>query len=251
MNVTNNEDITTAHKQIKNRLKENDILFGLVNNAGVSRSSEFEWDRIENFTTTMDVNIIGMIKVTREFLPLLREGNGRIVNVASLAARLHCPDSISYSISKHAVVGFSDNLRREMFKFGVKVISIEPWFYSTNMMQVDFIRKNAESAWENTPEGIKQDYGETYFQKTVRMLESASSVTCPKIDKVTKSVILALTTYDPDPRYIVAPFVLVPFIRICEYIPTEWYDWGIYIHSWFCGTHKPYPQKKTEIICNV
>lgn len=57
----------------------------LVNNAGVAVYAETEWCPLESYTKMIEVNLIGVIRVTKLFLPLVRKSKGRIVNISSLA----------------------------------------------------------------------------------------------------------------------------------------------------------------------
>ena len=50
-------------------------------------AAEFEWGSIDNIKSVFDVNVFGVIRVTREFLPLIRKSKGRIVNMGSIAGR--------------------------------------------------------------------------------------------------------------------------------------------------------------------
>ena len=59
---------------------------------------------------SMDVNMYGMVRVTKAFLPLLRKSRGRIVNMASCFGRV-AAGSMPYTMSKFAVEGFSERLR--------------------------------------------------------------------------------------------------------------------------------------------
>lgn len=61
------------------------VLWALVNNAGIATFQEIEWCSVTQFQQIMDVNVIGVVRVTKAFLPLLRGGEGRVINVASLA----------------------------------------------------------------------------------------------------------------------------------------------------------------------
>ena len=97
-----------------------------------------------------EVNTLGTVRVTKAFLPLLRESQGRVVCVASMAGilnilktqsyalkflsvfrigRVTVPGFTPYSMSKFAVVAFADGLRREMHKWGISVHCIEPSLY--------------------------------------------------------------------------------------------------------------------------
>lgn len=86
-------------------------LWGLVNNAGImGPTAPTDWLDIEHFREPIEVNLIGLINVTINMLPLIKLAKGRIVNVSSIGGRLafcgggYCP-------SKFGVEGFNDSLR--------------------------------------------------------------------------------------------------------------------------------------------
>lgn len=60
-------------------------LWGLVNNAGIGCTLPLEWTPLDIFKRTADVNLWGMIDVTKTFLPLVKEARGRVVNFSSAA----------------------------------------------------------------------------------------------------------------------------------------------------------------------
>lgn len=82
-----------------------------------------EWD------FQLQVNVIGLARVTKAVLPLLIESKGRVINVASVAGIFGTEGTVSYNASKFAVVGLSDALRRELGDWGVKVISKKSSFF--------------------------------------------------------------------------------------------------------------------------
>ena len=88
-------------------------LWAVVNNAGVGGSvlGPLEWHRRDAYRELLDVNLLGMVDVTRIFLPLIRKGQGRIVNMSSLAGRMAAIGNGLYTVSKYAVEGYSDCLR--------------------------------------------------------------------------------------------------------------------------------------------
>ncbi len=86
-------------------------LWGLVNNAGRSLPmGPSEWMKIEDFESTLKVNMTGVIEMTMTFFPLVKKARGRVVNVASVLGRV-AANGGGYCISKFAVEGFSDCLR--------------------------------------------------------------------------------------------------------------------------------------------
>ena len=59
-------------------------LWGLINNAGIAKVGPIEWQTIEEFKQIADVNLWGLIDVTKVFLPLVKRERGRIINLASI-----------------------------------------------------------------------------------------------------------------------------------------------------------------------
>ena len=130
MNVTNDSDIRKTKLILEQYLKETKCeLWAIVNNAGVFSTGIMEWGDLTDLKRMLDINVIGLVMTTRCFLPLIRKSQGRIVNVASVAGRVSLPGLGYYSMSKHAVIAFSDALRREMKVWNIKVITIEPMAY--------------------------------------------------------------------------------------------------------------------------
>lgn len=102
----------------------------LVNNAGVSVNGPMAYISLEEFSSQLDINVLGLVRVTQTFLPLLGFDNdlpkGRIINISSGAGRVTRPFMAPYAASKHAVEAVSDGLRRELLDFGIAVTVIEP-----------------------------------------------------------------------------------------------------------------------------
>jgi NAD(P)-dependent dehydrogenase (short-subunit alcohol dehydrogenase family) len=101
-------------------------LAGLVNNAGIAVAAPLEYLPLDQFRHQLEVNLVGQLAVIQRFLPALRAGRGRIVNVASIGGRVALPLVGAYNASKFALEGMSDALRRELLPQGVDVIVIEP-----------------------------------------------------------------------------------------------------------------------------
>ena len=84
-----------------------------MNNAGIMQRKlgPVEWLIREDYQECCNVNLFGMIDVTKTFLPLLKRKKGRIVNTASIVGRMGQPHSAAYTVSKYGVEGFSECLR--------------------------------------------------------------------------------------------------------------------------------------------
>jgi NAD(P)-dependent dehydrogenase (short-subunit alcohol dehydrogenase family) len=121
LDVTDSQSIAAARSQIGDG-----PLAGLVNNAGVAVSGPVEFVPIEELRRQLEVNLIGQVAVTQAFLPQLRQGGGRVVNVSSIGGRVALPLMSPYNASKFGLEAVSDSLRRELRHLGVKVIVVEP-----------------------------------------------------------------------------------------------------------------------------
>lgn len=109
-------------------------LSALVNNAGVALNAPVEAIPLAKWRRHFDVNFFGHVAVVQALLPaLIAGGDGRLVNVSSIGGRIALPTYGAYAAAKFALEGFSDVLRREVGRFGVKVIVIEPGNVTTPM----------------------------------------------------------------------------------------------------------------------
>lgn len=107
-------------------------LDALVNNAGYGHLGPMELVTSEQLRAQFETNVIGVMAVTRAFLPAMRSrGKGRIVNVSSVAGRLTMPLMGAYEASKYALESISDALRMELAPFGVQVVIVEPGLINT------------------------------------------------------------------------------------------------------------------------
>lgn len=106
----------------------------LVNNAGVSGVGVFEqWDN-EEINALFNANVFGLMRVTKEVLPVMRkQGEGVIVNISSAAGIIGCPFSSVYSATKFAVEGLTEALAIEYAPFNITVKAVAPGAYETNL----------------------------------------------------------------------------------------------------------------------
>lgn len=116
----------------------------------------------------MSVNLFGVARVTKAFLPLIRRSQGRIVNMSSVLGCSADHFAGPYSISKFGVEAFSDILRLEMRQFNVRVCIIEPgnFISATSIIAGPNSLKNlGRQSWEKLEPSLKEDYGEERYQK--------------------------------------------------------------------------------------
>ncbi len=106
----------------------------LVNNAGVALGGSFEQVAEDDFDWLMEVNFHAVVRLTRAFLPLLRETDeARIVNLSSIYGIVAPPGQTAYAASKFAVRGFSNALRHELEGSKVGVTVVHPGGVATNI----------------------------------------------------------------------------------------------------------------------
>ena len=109
----------------------------VINNAGVACAGAFADTSLDDWRWTLNINLMGVVRGANAFLPvLLRQGQGRIVNIASFAGIANAPNMSAYSASKAAVISLSETLRAELAlrAVGVKVCVACPAFFQTNLM---------------------------------------------------------------------------------------------------------------------
>jgi len=142
LDVTSSADVD----DIAQRIEADGGLDGLVNNAGVYLGGALELMRDDEIESTFAVNVVGLLRVTRACLPMLRERRGRIVNVSSISGLVALPGVSVYAGSKHAVEAISDALRVELSTFGVRVIAVEPGSIDTAIWSKGARRDQASSS---------------------------------------------------------------------------------------------------------
>lgn len=128
-------DVTEA-ADVAGLVERTHLAFGrcdvLVNNAGIPGGGPFRDLGAEQIERVVRVDLLGVLLVTKAFLPgMLERRTGHVVNVASLAGRFATPGSSVYGAAKHAVVAFSESLSYEVKPFGVLVTSVNPGLVAT------------------------------------------------------------------------------------------------------------------------
>jgi NAD(P)-dependent dehydrogenase (short-subunit alcohol dehydrogenase family) len=174
-------------------------LGGLVNNAGIVIGSPLEVIPLSQLRKQLEVNVIGQIAVTQAFLPLLRRGRGRIVNMGSIAGRGTIPLLGPYSASKFALEALTDALRMELRPWGIQVSIIEPGAIATPIWEKS--AKEAEDLEASVGEEAKALYGEAAIRIREAITQAAQRAIAP--EAVVRAVHHALTAAHPRTRYLV------------------------------------------------
>ena len=129
--VTQEDQVRDAAARVADKVGA-EGLWGLVNNAGISRPGPLSEIPASAVREHLEVNVMGVVHVTKAFLPTCggkpgaTQRPGRIVNISSVSGRIAYPFMGPYAASKHALEALSDSWRRELMLYGVDVIVIEP-----------------------------------------------------------------------------------------------------------------------------
>ncbi len=175
LDVTNEASISEALKQALQDFGSIDVL---VNNAGYGAVGIFEKSTQEEIQKQFDVNVFGVMQMTRAILPYMRERkSGTIINITSVGGRLTFPIYSVYHATKWAVEGFAESLQYELKPFNIRVKNVEPGAIKTDFYtrsQNLFVNKNItaydayeEVVFKNTQQVGKDAPGPEIVAKTV------------------------------------------------------------------------------------
>jgi len=148
LDITQPKSVISAINEIKKRHKSIDIL---INNAGYGLISTVEEVHEEEMLAQFNVNVFGLLRVSKAVIPLMREnGSGIIINISSFLGKIGLPLLTFYNSSKYAVEGITDSLRYELKDFNIRVHSVMPGFFNTNFAK-DNLVANADTFSKDSP----------------------------------------------------------------------------------------------------
>ena len=131
LDVTSRDDIKACFGDLKNRGLLPNIL---INNAGITsdqlflRMKDSDWDNVIN------TNLNGVFNLSKIFIKnMVKNRNGRIINISSISGLMGNPGQVNYSSSKAALNGFTKSLAKELGSRNITVNSVAPGFIETDM----------------------------------------------------------------------------------------------------------------------
>lgn len=191
LDITDCQSTTKLVNYVVNKYKHIDVL---INNAGYGLYGAVADVPIEMAKKQYDVNLFGLAKITQLVLPVMQnQKTGTIINISSIGGKIYSPFGAWYHSTKHAVEGFSDCLRVETKKFGIKVIIIEPGFIQSEWSSI---------AGNNVMEiSGKGDYSELakQFDSQLKSLYDVNKSSSP--DVIAKIILKAVKSRNPKTRY--------------------------------------------------
>jgi NAD(P)-dependent dehydrogenase (short-subunit alcohol dehydrogenase family) len=188
MDVTDDATMTAGVDRI---IREQGRIDVLINSAGYGQMGALEDVPIDVARRQMEVNLIGVGRLTQLCLPHMRTRKfGKIINISSIGGKCAFPMSGWYHASKFALEGYSDSLRMEVRPFGIDVVVIEPGGTDSEWFPVaiaELERYSAKNAYAGLVTAIRTSPA---WRRKMPM---------PKV--ITELVIKALRARTPRPRY--------------------------------------------------
>ncbi len=215
--VTDDEGIKSVCSKIKDIIGDAPLK-ALINNAGIAVPGPIMLMSDEEFYYQINVNVMAVRKVTNAFLPLLgfkknfSHEPGKIINISSISGLFNNPFNGAYSISKHALESMNDVYRRELLKFGIDVIAIEPGPIKTKI-------------WGKNIGGLDKYKDSLYGDLVVKadkMIEQAEANALP-VEDVSNLILKVIEDARPRTRYIVHRNKRI-FKIFAKYLPDRMQD---------------------------
>ena len=133
-NLTNATELESLFESAIKKVGGIDIL---INNAGLAQGKPFEQISIDEFDAIMNLNVRVPFLLTQKALPYLEKSNSAsVVNVASVVAHEGYPNQSIYTASKHALLGMTKSLAKEVYKKGIRVHAVSPGGVYTDMIKI-------------------------------------------------------------------------------------------------------------------
>ncbi|HTJ50371.1 MAG TPA: SDR family oxidoreductase [Cyclobacteriaceae bacterium] len=193
MDVVDQPAIDAAEQKVRLHL-QSEGLGGLINNSGISIAGPLEKIPMDQFINNFDVNVFGLLRVTKAFLPLLGTQKnhpslpGRILNISSISGKIGAPFLGAYCGTKHAVEAISQSQRRELLRYGIDVVIIGP-----GPIQTPIWDKGSISVYQDTD----------YMPSMIRFFGEAvkSGKTGMKLEKCSRKIADIFEANKPRTRY--------------------------------------------------
>lgn len=216
--VTDQIGIKAAVAEVEKHLNGKG-LGGLINNAGIAYGGVIQYQPMEHIEQQFDVNVLGLLRVTKAFLPLLgaqenfTTTKGKIINISSVSGKIAFPFVGAYVGTKHAVEGISDSLRRELLFWGIDVIIVGPGAIRTPIWDKGIVDMS--------------NYNDTPYSKIVNrfakfMLKSGAKGLTPEY--LAQRIFKIFEKKKPKARYSIVPGNNFINFTLPTWLPTRWLD---------------------------
>ena len=203
-------DAASVDRAVSEAISRHGRIDAVVNNAGYSVSGVFEATEDAQILDEFEVNVFGLMRVTRAFIPHFRDnGGGTFVQVSSVGGRITFPLFSTYHATKWAVEGFSESLQYELDQFGITVRVIEP-----GVIVTDFYGRSADRVDSSGLPGYAD------FVENVERVTIASASKAGPMEPVVQAIIDAAGGGGPFRRAVGWPAYIV---KLRRWLPEKMY----------------------------
>ncbi|XP_017005238.2 D-beta-hydroxybutyrate dehydrogenase, mitochondrial [Drosophila takahashii] len=229
LDLLETDSIRLVHQQLRDILAKDPSyrLTALINNAGVMCFGEFEWQLPEQIEAQINCNLLGTMRLTRELLPLLRQQQGRIINVTSHCGLQALPALGPYAASKAALRFWTDALRVELQQYGMEVVNFIPGSFVLDSNIAARQQQHAQKMQEAFSQEQHALY-DSYFEAFNGYLKVLSGFKPPnrlKNESLLEKFKDALTSSQPLALYIEEPRRYRLYRWLFSICPTPLVDW--------------------------
>jgi NAD(P)-dependent dehydrogenase (short-subunit alcohol dehydrogenase family) len=194
IDVADPDSVAAAARQVAGWAGEAGLR-AIVNSAGLIVQGPLELVRPEDLRYQFDVNAFGPAYVTAAFLPLLRAGHGRVINISAQTARIPAPFLAPLAASKAALASMSDALRLELAAWHIPVCLIEPGATQTEIFAK--AAAAAQSSLAQTDPGLAG----LYRDQLAAFGKAAARQKLGPVEPIAQTVLTAVQAHRPKRRY--------------------------------------------------
>lgn len=212
LDVTDPGSVEAAAKRVAEAVGGRGLR-AVINNAGVIVQGPLELVPAAELRRQFEVNTLGPARVIQAFLPLLRQGQGRIVNISAPTARVPIPFMAPIGASKAALQSFSDSLRVELTPWNIPVVVVEPGATDTAIFA------KADSAADAALESVDRASVALYRDQLAAVRKASARQKLGPAEVVAKAIVRAVAVRKPRRRYLAGTGV--GMIRVLALLPTR------------------------------
>jgi NAD(P)-dependent dehydrogenase (short-subunit alcohol dehydrogenase family) len=198
VDITDEQQVANLARRVESD-PEARPLRALVNNAGIAVAAPVELIPLADWRRQFEANFFGHVGVIQALLPALLSSRGRVVNISSIGGLVAGPTYGAYSASKFALEAMSDALRREVRRFGVDVVVVQPGAIATPIWDKGI--SAASGLTSAMTDEQQRRYGKLNASAMQRARDAAVNGVQP--EEVAKVISKAITAPRPRTRYLV------------------------------------------------
>jgi len=217
LDITNEASLENASKVVEANCPDGK-LWALVNNAGTVMGYLFECTPTSTYRKLFEINYFGHLSLTHKVLPYLKKGQGRLVNMASMAGVAPVVSGSAYCATKYAMLGWSRSIVDELSPYGIKVIVLMPGFMKTNLISPQHIETNLDEMRKNLSEEQAKTIQHNFLETNKRLKSIGNHAGDPQW--VVNAYADAILSTAPKESYMVGYDAHIVYFLLC-YFPAK------------------------------